>query len=43
LADMDSTNGTFLNGDRISETVIIVKGDSIRIGSMELIIVVDKS
>ncbi len=43
LADMDSTNGTFLNGDRISEPVIIVKGDSIRIGSMELIIVVDKS
>jgi len=42
LTDLDSTNGTFLNGERISEPVVVVKGDIIRIGSMEWIITKDK-
>ncbi len=43
LTDLDSTNGTFLNGERISEPVVVVKGDIIRIGAMEWIIAKDKS
>jgi hypothetical protein len=42
LTDLDSTNGTFLNGERISEPVVIVKGDAIRIGSIVWIISKDK-
>jgi pSer/pThr/pTyr-binding forkhead associated (FHA) protein len=43
LSDTDSMNGTFLNGERISEPVVVTKGDSIRIGNMELIISMEKS
>lgn len=36
LRDLDSTNGVYLNGRRITEPVVINNGDSIRIGSTTL-------
>ena len=36
LADRDSTNGTFLNGIRITEKTEIHKGDILALGQMEL-------
>jgi pSer/pThr/pTyr-binding forkhead associated (FHA) protein len=32
LVDLESTNGTFLNGNRISESVVLNDGDEIQIG-----------
>jgi pSer/pThr/pTyr-binding forkhead associated (FHA) protein len=35
LADLGSTNGTFLNGERVSESAL-KDGDSISLGGLEL-------
>lgn len=37
LEDLGSTNGTFLNGQRISEPTLIHRGDTIRIGAVKFI------
>jgi hypothetical protein len=36
LDDLGSTNGTFLNGNRLTKTVELSKGDVIRIGSTSI-------
>ncbi|RME45069.1 MAG: FHA domain-containing protein [Chloroflexi bacterium] len=36
LEDLGSTNGTFLNGIRLSEPAIIAPGDVIRVGHVQL-------
>lgn len=36
LEDLGSTNGTFLNGVRVREPVIIAPGDVIRVGQVQL-------
>jgi len=37
IEDMDSSNGTFLNGDKLEDVVILKNNDVIRIGSIEFI------
>lgn len=36
VADLGSRNGTFVNGERISEKTKVVDGDIIRVGALEL-------
>ncbi|TWT66313.1 Transcriptional regulatory protein ZraR [Posidoniimonas polymericola] len=36
LRDLDSRNGTFVNGDRVSEDRVLTPGDIVRIGSSHL-------
>ena len=38
LLDLDSTNGTFLNGDRIDKRAVAKSGDRIGIGGVELVV-----
>ena len=38
LEDLHSTNGTFLNDERVSVPTVIVAGDELRIGSINLLI-----
>jgi pSer/pThr/pTyr-binding forkhead associated (FHA) protein len=38
IVDLDSTNGTFLNGDRIEKRAVARTGDRIGIGGVELIV-----
>jgi pSer/pThr/pTyr-binding forkhead associated (FHA) protein len=37
LRDLQSTNGTFVNGDR-AETAILADGDRIKVGRIELLV-----
>ena len=37
LSDLDSTNGTRLNGEKISEPVLLKDGDKIRFGNVEAV------
>ena len=38
IVDLDSTNGTFLNGDRIDKRALAKSGDRIGIGKVELLV-----
>jgi pSer/pThr/pTyr-binding forkhead associated (FHA) protein len=38
IVDLDSTNGTFLNGDRIDTRALAKAGDRIGIGRVELLV-----
>ncbi|MBA3642329.1 MAG: FHA domain-containing protein [Acidobacteria bacterium] len=38
IVDLDSTNGTFLNGERIDNRAMARSGDRIGIGRVELIV-----
>lgn len=38
LEDMQSTNGTFLNDERVETPTIIISGDEIRVGQVVLLI-----
>lgn len=38
LEDLNSTNGTFLNDERIGVPTVIVSGDELRVGQVSLII-----
>jgi pSer/pThr/pTyr-binding forkhead associated (FHA) protein len=40
IRDLESTNGTFLNGKRINEAVVKA-GDSIRIGPLTFVVQID--
>jgi pSer/pThr/pTyr-binding forkhead associated (FHA) protein len=37
LCDLESTNGTYINGNRIADTVRVASGDRIQVGRVELI------
>lgn len=39
LEDLSSANGTFINGDRIMDVVMLKNGDTIRLGQVEFIFV----
>lgn len=39
LEDLNSSNGTFLNGEKIKDAVRIYNGDRIRIGNIEFLFV----
>jgi len=36
LEDLNSTNGTFLNGEAVSEPVVVTSGDELRCGQVRL-------
>lgn len=38
VVDLDSTNGTFLNGERIEKRAVAKSGDRIGIGRVELVV-----
>jgi pSer/pThr/pTyr-binding forkhead associated (FHA) protein len=38
LEDMTSTNGTFLNGEAVTEPVVITQGDKLRLGQVGVMI-----
>jgi len=38
IVDLDSTNGTFLNGERVEKRAVARSGDRIGIGRVELIV-----
>jgi len=38
IVDLDSTNGTFLNGERVDRRAVARSGDRIGIGRVELIV-----
>ena len=38
IVDLDSTNGTFLNGERIEKRAVARTGDRIGIGRVELVV-----
>jgi pSer/pThr/pTyr-binding forkhead associated (FHA) protein len=38
IVDLDSTNGTFLNGERIDKRAVAKAGDRIGIGRVELVV-----
>src|SRR5687767_2752800 len=38
IVDLDSTNGTFLNGERIDKRALAKSGDRIGIGRVELLV-----
>ncbi len=38
IVDLDSTNGTFLNGERVDKRAVARSGDRIGIGRVELIV-----
>lgn len=42
LRDLDSTNGTFVNGEQISEPTLVFDGDVIHVGESELRVVVER-
>ena len=37
LCDLESTNGTYVNGTRVGQTMNLVSGDRIQVGRVELI------
>lgn len=40
LEDLNSTNGTFLNDERVNTPTVIVSGDELRIGQVSLLIAI---
>lgn len=40
LEDLNSTNGTFLNDERVSLATVIVSGDELRVGQVRFLIVI---
>lgn len=40
LEDLNSTNGTFLNDERVSTPTVIVSGDELRVGQVALLIAI---
>jgi pSer/pThr/pTyr-binding forkhead associated (FHA) protein len=37
LRDLESTNGTYVNGERVAEAVTLSSGDRIQVGRVELV------
>lgn len=37
VRDLDSTNGTFVNGERVAETARLAPGDRLGVGRVELV------
>ena len=37
IADLDSTNGTYVNGERITEPTVVQAGDEVRLGSQTVL------
>jgi len=42
LRDLESTNGTFVNGVRIGQPLILMSGDRLQVGRIELVAVRDE-
>jgi pSer/pThr/pTyr-binding forkhead associated (FHA) protein len=42
LEDLNSTNGTFLNDERVSTPTVIVSGDELRVGQVSLLIAIQE-
>ena len=42
LRDLESTNGTYVNGVRIGQPLILMSGDRLQVGSIELVAVRDE-
>lgn len=40
LEDLNSTNGTFLNDERVSTPTVIVSGDELRVGQVSMLIAI---
>jgi len=40
LEDLNSTNGTFLNDERVSTPTVVVSGDELRVGQVALLIAI---
>ena len=43
LRDLESTNGTYVNGTRIAEALTLASGDRIQVGRVELIALRDET
>jgi pSer/pThr/pTyr-binding forkhead associated (FHA) protein len=43
LCDLESTNGTYVNGNRVAEAVYVASGDRIQVGRVEMIAILDES
>ncbi|MDO8333404.1 MAG: EAL domain-containing protein [Nitrosomonas sp.] len=41
IRDLDSTNGTFLNDNRITQSILIEDGDIVRLGDVELRVIIE--
>ncbi|MGY1765630.1 FHA domain-containing protein, partial [Geodermatophilus sp. SYSU D00779] len=39
LVDLDSRNGTFVNGNRVTGRVVLEHGDVVRLGATEFVVV----
>lgn len=42
LEDLNSTNGTYLNGEPVSTPTVIVAGDELRVGQVSLLIAIQE-
>lgn len=42
LRDLESTNGTFVNGTRIAQPIRLISGDRVQVGRLELVAVKDE-
>jgi pSer/pThr/pTyr-binding forkhead associated (FHA) protein len=42
LRDLESTNGTYVNGVRIGQPLILMSGDRVQVGRIELVAVRDE-
>jgi ABC transport system ATP-binding/permease protein len=42
LRDLESTNGTYVNGVRIGQPLILVSGDRVKVGRVELVALRDE-
>jgi hypothetical protein len=43
VEDLQSTNGTFLNDERVETPTVIISGDEMRCGSVNLLVIVSNS
>ena len=41
IEDLNSTNGSFLNQERLSEPTVVINGDQLRCGDVEIVILVE--
>jgi pSer/pThr/pTyr-binding forkhead associated (FHA) protein len=41
IDDLNSTNGTFLNGQRVSTLIVLTSGDSLRLGQIDLAVTIE--
>ena len=41
VCDLESTNGTYVNGNRVAEAVYVASGDRIQVGRVELIAILE--